>query len=312
MKERTIAQLGEFGFIERVAQKIRVDKSVVHGIGDDAAVLAWTKDKYLLFTTDMLVENVHFRREEASFLQIGRKALGVNISDIAAMGGIPTYAQVAVGMPPNLLLSAADELMRGISALAKEFDINVTGGDTVRSEFIVLCISLLGEVRRRDLTLRSGAKEGDLIFVTGRLGGSRKLKQFNFIPRIKEAQEIIKQFRPTAMLDVSDGLASDLCRLCESSQAGAVIFEQMIPLSPGAFVQNALYDGEDFELLFTMSLENARKFYQESLMLPGKGVPAISCAISCIGRIVQKKEGLTIIDQQARVLPLEQKGFKHF
>ncbi len=296
-----LQKIGEFGLIERMAKKIKTDKSVICGVGDDAAVISYTKDKYLLFTTDMLVEGVHFRRNEASFSQIGRKALAVNISDIAAMGGVPKYAVVSAGFPKELCLRAVDDIMHGINTLAKEFGINIVGGDTVQANKIVLCVSLIGEVKKHNLTLRSGAGVGNLIFVTGSLGGARRLKQFNFIPRVKEAQDIIKKFRPTALIDISDGLASDLQRIAEQSKVGAIIFKQLIPISQGASLESALYEGEDFELLFTMSLDSARKFYKKE-KLP----------IACIGKIVEKKRGLTIIDKKARVSPLKQKGFKHF
>ena len=287
--------------IERIAGKLATDKSVICGVGDDAAVISYTKDKYLLLTTDMLIEGVHFRRRDATFAQIGRKALAVNISDIAAMGGIPKYAVISAGFPKELRLRAVDDIMRGITTLGKDYGINIVGGDTVRANKIVLCVSLVGEVKKRDLTLRSGAKAGDLIFVTGSLGGTRGLKQFNFIPRVKEAQNIIKSFRPTALIDISDGLASDLQRIAQASKVGAVIFEQLIPVSRGASIQSALYDGEDFELLFIISLDSARKFYKRGRF-----------PITCIGKIVEKKRGLTIIDKKAKAHPLKQKAFKHF
>jgi len=281
---KTLSQIGEFGLIERIAKKIRADKSVVCGIGDDTAVISYTRDKYLLFTTDMLIEGVHFSRKEATFAQIGRKALAVNISDIAAMGGVPKYAVISAGIPKALCLRAIDDIMYGINTLAREYKINIVGGDTVRSNKIVLCVSLVGEVKKRNLVRRSGAKVGDLIFVSGALGNSRRLKQFNFIPRVKEAQAIIKKFKPRAMIDLSDGLVSDLQRIAKQSRVGA-----------------ALYEGEDFELLFTMSLKSARKFYKKGKF-----------PITCIGKIVDKKEGLAIINKKARPRPLKQKGFRHF
>jgi thiamine-monophosphate kinase len=297
----TLREIGEFGLIERIAKKIITDKSVICAIGDDAAVISYTKDKYLLFTTDMLVEGVHFRTKEASFFQIGRKSLAVNISDIAAMGGIPKYAVVSAGLPNKLSLRAAEDIMRGMQALARAYGVNIVGGDTVRANRMTLSVALIGEAKKRNLTLRSGAKCGDLLFVTGSLGGARKLKQFNFIPRIKEAQQIIKRFRPTAMIDLSDGLAGDLQRLAGQSRVGAVIFEELIPVSRGASLASALYGGEDFELLFTAPLGSARKFYKNDKF-----------PITCIGKMVERKKGLTIIDKRAKSRSLKQKGFRHF
>lgn len=298
---KMLSRLGEFGLIAHMAKSFKADKSVIRGIGDDAAVIAYTKEKYLLLTTDMLIEGVHFRRKGTTFAQIGRKSLAVNISDIAAMGGVPKYAVVSVGLPQTLHLRAVEEIVRGINTLAKEYAINIVGGDTVRSNKIVLSISLIGEVKKEDLTLRSGAKAGDLIFVTGSLGGSRRLKQFNFIPRIKEAAEIIKRFKPTALIDISDGLVSDLQRIAEQSKVGAIIFEDLIPVSAGASLASALYEGEDFELLFTIPLQFARRFYKKRKF-----------PITCIGKIVERKSGLTIINKRAKVSSLRPKGFQHF
>ncbi|MBN3039354.1 MAG: thiamine-monophosphate kinase [Candidatus Omnitrophica bacterium] len=299
--EKKLYQIGEFDLIERIARKFNISKSVVKGIGDDTAVISYKKDRYLLLTTDMLVEGVHFSRRGANFFQIGRKSLAVNISDIAAMGGIPRYAVISAAFPRATPLSIIDNIMRGIGSIAEEFKVDIVGGDTVRSQSIILNISLLGEVKKGFLILRSGAKAGDLIFVTGNLGNTRRLKQFNFIPRVKEAQDIIKRFRPSSMIDISDGLVSDLHRIARESSVGAVIFEQMIPLAPQASLNQALYDGEDFELLFTMPLESARKFYKEQIS-----------PLSCIGKIVEKKKGLTLIDKKAGVSTLKEKGFKHF
>ncbi|MFH1045864.1 MAG: thiamine-phosphate kinase [Candidatus Omnitrophota bacterium] len=296
---KTLKQIGEFGLIERIAKQLTTDKTVIRGIGDDAAVISDSGDSYLLFTTDMLVEGVHFTRREASFYQIGRKSLAVNISDIAAMGGIPTYAVVSCGLPAALPLSAADEMIRGISTLAKEFGVNIVGGDTVRSPVIVINIALLGKVKKNELVLRSGAKVNDLIFVSGTLGNTRRLKQYNFIPRLKEARYLVKQYKPSSMIDLSDGLASDLRRISEQSRVGAVLFEELLPLAPGATARGALYDGEDFELLFTLPLERVRALYAKR---------ALPDFCTCVGKIVTRKEGLTLIDKKARQITLTLKG----
>jgi len=298
---KTLKQIGEFGLIEKFAKKVKVDKSVFCGIGDDTAVISFSKDKYLLLTTDMLTEGTHFRIGHAAYYQIGRKALAVNISDIAAMGGVPNYALVSIGIPEKLNSRAVDSIMRGINDLACEYKINIVGGDTIRCAKLTLSISLTGTVKKHSVVLRSGARPDDLIFVTGSLGNSRILKQFNFIPRVNEAQDIIKKYKPTAMIDISDGLASDLKRITEASCVGAVIFSKLIPRSHGASIRSALYEGEDFELLFTVPLKFARKFYRQDKF-----------PITCIGKIVNKKEGLSVIDRNAKLKKLKNKGFKHF
>ena len=185
---KKLQDIGEFGLIKRIADKEKIsDKDVVVGIGDDTAVLKYKKNLYLLLTTDMLVEDVHFNQKATPF-QIGWKALAVNISDIAAMGGIPKYGLVSLGLKKNTSLKFVDELYRGIKTIAKRFDVQIVGGDTVSSSKLVINIALTGEVEKKYLTLRKGAKIGDKIYVTGRLGGSIIGKHLSFIPRVKEAR----------------------------------------------------------------------------------------------------------------------------
>jgi thiamine-monophosphate kinase len=302
---KTLHNIGEFGLIERIAKSVRTDASVIKGIGDDCAVLKYTKDKYLLFTTDMLIEDVHFTRKEATFFQIGYKAMAVNLSDIAAMGGIPKSAVVSGGLPCNLKLNQADEIQQGINFAAKKFGVNIVGGDTNRSDKIILSVALLGEIEKKNLVLRSTARSGDLIFVTGSLGGSRKKKQFSFIPRIKEARLLVKECKPSAMIDLSDGLASDLERICQASKVGALIYPDLIPLSVDAKgISSALYDGEDFELLFTLPISKAKTINH---LFARANFP-----ISCIGQIKPRGSEIKIVNKKGQVRKLEKKHFRHF
>ncbi len=297
----TLPTLSEFELIKKFKMRTKISKSRVYkGIGDDTAVLR-TKNKniYQLFTTDMLIEGEHFTLSETSAFRIGRKAMAVNISDIAAMGGLPTCAVVAVGLPAKLAGSFALSLYKGMEALAEKFGGSIVGGDTNRSEKLIVSVALLGEVSRRSLVLRSGAKPGDLLFVTGRLGGSLVSKRhLTFIPKVKEAQFLTQNFKIHAMMDISDGLASDLRRLTEASGVGAVIDARKIPKSQNVKgVREALTDGEDFELLFALSAKEARRlkgnFYQ-------------------IGQIKKKSAGLKFIDEKGRAKPLTFFGYDHF
>jgi thiamine-monophosphate kinase len=254
-----ISQIGEFGLIDALRKYVPAGRNVIKGIGDDAAVLPYTKDKYLLFTTDMLVQDVHFaRRMEAA--AIGHKALACNISDIAAMGGLPTYAVVSIGLPKDLNVRWVKDVYKGMAALAGQFGINIVGGDTIKSDKIIINIALLGEVEKKYLVTRSGAKPKDWIFVTGALGGSLQSgRHLTFIPKVNQARFLVEKFKPTAMMDISDGLAGDLNHILTASKVGARLDHQSIPMHKGVSLKHALSDGEDFELLFTLPLAKSKK-----------------------------------------------------
>jgi len=308
LKMKELETIGESGLIRQIRNATRVSNpAVLIGIGDDTAVIRGCSKKDILFTTDMLVEGVHFRLSEASSYQIGRKALAVNLSDIAAMGGWPTVAVVAVGLPPNLSLKFVRDLYRGMRDLASCFHVAIVGGDTNRSEKLVLSVALLGEVKKNKAIRRSGAECGDVIFVTGPLGGSyTSKKHLNFIPRLKESRFLTRHFKIHAMMDLSDGLASDIHRLCEESGVGAILSREAIPTSP--FAKNrdaALSDGEDFELLFTLSPKEAARLTLYSLERNiGPFWP--------VGKIVSKRQGIKITEPGRDAKDLLEKGFDHF
>ncbi len=305
-RNKKINDIGEFGLIKHLAKLIKIDKNVICGINDDAAVLKYTKNKFLLFTTDMLIEGVHFTRGMPPE-SIGHKALAVNISDIAAMGGVPLHAVVSLGLPQDLNITFIDKIYKGIVRLAQEFKINIVGGDTNKSKVIIINISLLGEVERKFLVLRSGAKEGDLIFVTGKLGRSFITeKHLNFTPRVKFARNLVKKYKPSAMIDISDGLVLDLSHILQLSGRGAVIYEKLIPRVKNASLKQALYDGEDFELLFTMPKNRA------SLFLNNFRKIEYGISVSLIGEIILKNNKVLLVDRFNRVRQLAIKGFTHF
>ena len=301
-----IKDIGEINFIKSVAKRAAADSSVVKGVGDDAAVLKWTKDKYLLFTCDMLVENVHFRLRDAKPFEIGWKALGRSISDIAAMGGVPRHAVVAIGVRPETPVKFLDNIYKGIRALADKFRINIVGGDTSRSQITVIDISLVGEVEKRNLVLRSGARTGDLILVTGAIGGSLKGKHLNFTPRLAEARRIVGNFKVNSMIDISDGLILDMWRIIDASRVGARIYKNAVPISKEAdSFEKGVRDGEDFELLFTMAPKEARRFFKTALA-------DMATPVTLIGEVVDKKYGYNIVKEDGREEKLRVEGYLHF
>ncbi len=259
---KTISSVGEFGLIDILKKYSPVSKNVIKGIGDDTAVLPLSKNKYLLLTTDMMAENVHFTRR-MNPIHVGHKALACNISDIAAMGGLPTFAVISLGLPSQLRVSYVEDLYKGMKVLANQFGVNIVGGDTIKSDKIIINVALLGEVERKYLTTRDGAKANDWIFVTGPLGGSFKSgRHLTYMPRIEQARFLVKNFKPSAMMDISDGLGGDLNHILKASQVGAKLNQTSIPLHKNVTLKEAMSDGEDFELLFTINPLKARRLIQ--------------------------------------------------
>ena len=302
-----LKRLGEAGLIERLAKNFRAGRDVIKGIGDDCAVIRVSKKKYLLVTIDMLLEDVDFKFKEAAPFQIGWKSLACGLSDIASMGGVAKYAVVSLGLPDKLNVEFIDELYRGIKTLAKKFDVEIVGGDTNSSKKLVIDVAVLGFVEADKVALRSGARPGDIICVTGMLGGSyRSKRHLTFTPRLKEARYLVSNFKIRSMIDISDGLSTDLNHIAKESGVGACIYEELIPVSKDAKgVNAALNEGEDFELLFTMPLGEARRLARKNLELN-------SVKITQIGEILDKKIGVKIIGRDGRVSDLKPKGFSHF
>lgn len=296
-----LSQLGEFGLIELLKKYKGSGAAVVKGIGDDTAVVPLDARRYLLLTTDMLLEGVHFTRRMLA-RAIGRKALACSISDIAAMGGVPRYALVSLGVPGNLPWAFVRDLYKGMDALARQFGVAIIGGDTIKSEKIVINVALTGEVRKKDVVCRSGARPGDQIFVTGPLGNSLASgRHLKFTPRIKESQHLVRHAKPTAMIDISDGLAADLGHILEESKVGAVLEAAKVPRRVGANLRQALYDGEDFELLFTVSPSKAPllKRQKEFQFYP-------------IGEIVPHVRGLLLRNKSGALTKITPRGYTHF
>ena len=253
-----VSQLGEFGLIDVLKKYAPVSKAVIKGIGDDAAVLPYSKKEYLILTTDMLSEGTHFTRRMPP-QAIGHKALACSISDIAAMGAWPTFAVVSIGIPKNLSVRFIRDVYKGMQRIARDFNVSIVGGDTIKTDQIVINVALLGLVEKKYLTTRDGARAGDWIFVTGALGGSLKSgRHLNFSPRLAQARFLVEKFKPNAMIDISDGLGGDLNHILKASRVGARLDDASIPRHKGVSLSRALNDGEDFELLFTLSPIKAR------------------------------------------------------
>jgi len=298
-----LSDLGEFGMINRIKKQVKKSSSVIRGIGDDTAVVSISSEKYLLLTTDMLLEGVHFTKKIPA-KAIGHKAIATSISDIAAMGGNPQYAVVSLGVPASCSWQFVSGIYQGIKKTAKEFRMTIVGGDTVQSSKIIINVALVGTVDKNHVIYRSGARKGDHIFVTGPLGKSLSSRwHYRFVPRITQAQYLVKRNKPTSMIDISDGLAADLGHILTESRVGAILEESFIPLRANANLNEALYDGEDFELLFTLPALQAQKL--QSRVKNGY-------LFYHIGKIVDRKEGLQIKTAKGVLKKIEVKGYMHF
>jgi thiamine-monophosphate kinase len=262
---------GEFDYIRWVRQQTPASPHVLIGPGDDTAAVRISPGAPCLVTTDMLLEGSCFLLQEAGPRLVGRKAMAVNLSDIAAMAGKPVAAVVSVGLPRQGGRALAEELYRGLREVADAFETALVGGDTNSwNGPLVISVTVLGEPTGTGPVLRKGAQPGDWLFVTGPLGGSIRGKHLSFTPRVREAMTLHSLVTLKAMIDISDGLTADLNHLCEESGCGAVLYEHAIPVSADAHAMNdprpplehALSDGEDFELLFAVSPQQGQELSQ--------------------------------------------------
>ena len=298
----SLSSIGEFGLVDILRSKSSYSLDVIKGIGDDTAVAKMSPEKKLLITTDMLIEGVHFTRDLAPGA-IGYKSICCSISDIAAMGGIPKYAVISMAMDPSVQIDFILKIYQGMKKAASKFGVNIVGGDTVKNKNLVINVALTGEVCTGNVVYRNGAKVGDKIFVTGRLGDSLSSGwHLKFIPRVEESQYLVKKHKVSSMIDVSDGLVPDLGHVLKQSNVGAVLYEKNIPLRKNAGLDNAYYDGEDFELLFTVSPKEAKKILSQK-----------KYKFYYIGEVVKKNNGLLSvnIEGDARKINMK-KGFVHF
>ncbi len=341
MESRTeIGKIGEFGLINRLKNEVRAtNDSTVMGIGDDAAVIDHGED-YLLMSTDALVEGVHFDLSYAPLRHLGYKSMVVNFSDIAAMNGRPYQVVVALGLSNRFSVEAVEELYAGMKLACSNYGVDLVGGDTTTSRSgLFISITVLGKVDKDKITYRKGASDRDLICVTGDLGGAfmglqvleREKQVFSANPdmqpdlstkayiverqlkpeaRLDFVQELTKlEVVPTSMIDISDGLASELLHLCKASGLGARIFEEKIPVDNMTYetarefnldpITAQLNGGEDYELLFTIG----QKDYEKIRNHPD---------ISVIGYMEGPGEVPVLVTLQGNQVPLQAQGWNHF
>jgi thiamine-monophosphate kinase len=328
-----IEQLGEFTLIDMIKQDtINKADCVVIGIGDDAAVVKTTPEHLQLVTTDMLVEKVHFDLKTTSGWQLGYKAIGVNLSDIAAMGGVPRHVVISIGMPKEMTVGFVVSLYDGMKEICREFDVNIVGGDTVASPHgLVINVTVIGEVEPALLQRRSGAKVGQLVVVTGDLGDSGCGLDFLMkgdwqecafaLPLVTKhltpqpqvvAGPLLAKLGSTSMNDISDGLASEINEIASASQVGMRIYGDEIPFSEelveGArwlgksALEYALYGGEDYQLVFTIDPEQFKLIAQVDMKI----------RLTVVGEVTEQSQGVLLVAGDGSTCALKAKGYNHF
>lgn len=333
----SIAQLGEFGLIDHLTKKFEINQpSTLKGIGDDAAVLDF-KDKKVVVSTDLLIEGVHFDLAYMPLKHLGYKAVVVNISDICAMNAKATQITVSVAVSNRFPLEALEELFDGITHAAAEYKVDVIGGDTTSSQKgLIISITAIGEADEEEIVYRNGAKETDLLVVTGDIGAAymglqvleREKQVFQVNPNSQpdldaytylierqlkpEARKDVRtllhalEIKPTSMIDISDGLSSEIMHLCKQSDIGCNLYEDKLPLDPQLIsvceefdidsTTVAINGGEDYELLFTIAMDDFEKI---------KANPNFSI----IGHMTEKSEGIHLVTRANTKIALKARGW---
>jgi thiamine-monophosphate kinase len=285
---KTLRDIGEDALIDRLVGLVPRHEDPAAGPGDDCAVIDQGFPTLLLLKTDALVEHIHFL-PGAPARAVGWKSVARVVSDFAAMGGKPEHFLVTLALPPETEVGWVEDLYRGIGNCLEKFGGFLAGGETSgvpSGSAAVISIAATGSVLRENLVLRSTARPGDVLFVTGLLGGSIHGKHLDFTPRIREAAWLVENFKPTAMMDLSDGVAKDLPRLAAASGCGFALDESKLPLTPGCTPAQAVGDGEDFELLFAMDESSAADLL--------KGWPFPDLPLTRIGEMVEAGEGMSL------------------
>jgi thiamine-monophosphate kinase len=333
----SLSQLGEFGLIDHLTNQFEITQaSTLKGIGDDAAVLDFT-DKKIVVSTDLLIEGVHFDLAYMPLKHLGYKAVVVNVSDICAMNAKPTQITVSVAVSNRFPLEALEELFAGINLAAKTYKVDVIGGDTTSSQKgLIISITAIGEASAEELVYRNGTKVNDLLVVSGDLGAAymglqvleREKQVFQVNPHSQpdleaysylierqlkpEARTDVRtllhalEIKPTSMIDISDGLSSEILHLCKQSEVGCNLYEEKLPLDPQLIsvceefqldsTTVAINGGEDYELLFTVKMDDFDKL---------KGNPNFTI----IGHMVESAEGMHLITRANTKIPLKARGW---
>ncbi|HRX10343.1 MAG TPA: thiamine-phosphate kinase [Draconibacterium sp.] len=339
MKQTNIAELGEFGLIDRITKNIKIkNSSTVKGVGDDAAILEYA-EKQIVVSSDLLTEGIHFNLMYVPLKHLGYKAVVVNLSDVCAMNAIPKQVVVNIALSGKFSVEAVEELYSGIHLACEKYGVDLVGGDTTSSlTGLTISITVLGEVEKENVVLRSGAKPTDLLCVTGDLGGAymglQLLERENEVFKVNENMQpqltgfdyilerqlkpearidILSAFKklgikPSSMIDISDGLSSEIHHLCKNSNLGCNIFEDKIPLDfqtkKMAEEMNinplvaALNGGEDYELLFTLPLSDYEKVKNDP-------------DFTIIGHMTEVAEGVNLITGAGSAIPLVAQGWEH-
>ena len=341
MDKRTeITELGEFGLIDKITKNITNKNNTTKiGIGDDAAVIDGGKD-YLLLSTDMLIEGVHFDLSYMPIQHLGYKSISINVSDIAAMNGSPEQVVVSLGLSNRFSVEAVEKLYEGMKFACKDFNVDLVGGDTTSSPAgLIISVSITGRVEKDKVALRSKVEKGDIICATGDLGGAYiglqvlerekqvflanpdmqpDLKKYPYIAgrqlKPEARMDIIHELaelnvRPKAMIDISDGLASELYHLSKQSDVGFFIYEDKLPIDKQTYdtavefnidpITCVMNGGEDYELLFSISQEDFEKL---------KNHPDIHF----IGYAAEKEKGINLVTKNQNVVPIKAQGWDHF
>lgn len=338
IKKTSVSELGEFGLIDHITKSFRNNnKSTISGVGDDAAVIEYSDNRYRLLSTDMLIEGIHFDLSYSPLKHLGYKAVSVNVSDICAMNGIATQITVSIAVSNRFSVEAIEELYSGIKLACENYKIDLVGGDTTSSKSgLVISVSVLGEVEKKKISYRNGANINDLVVVTGDLGAAylglqilkrekeiflsnpgvqpdlqgndyalqRQLKteaRFNFV-KVLDDLDII----PTSMIDISDGLTSEILHLSKHSDVGITIYEDKLPIDYTTMnlakdlnlnpIFCALNGGEDYELLFTISQDHYDKLKKD-------------VDFTIIGHVTDKKEGNNFITKDSTSHPITAQGW---
>ncbi|MBO9699142.1 MAG: thiamine-phosphate kinase [Sporocytophaga sp.] len=339
-KRTELSDLGEFGLINRLKEKVVLrNPETQTGIGDDAAVIE-NRNELTLVSTDILAEGIHFDLTYTPLRHLGYKAVAVNVSDIAAMNGIPKQIVVGVALSNRFSLEAIEELYEGINQACEDYKVDLAGGDTTSSRSgLVISVTVLGEAKKEEIAYRSGAQVNDLICVTGDLGGAyiglqlleREKQVFKqdpeMQPQLSDKEYVVRRqlkpearmdvtydlkelkIKPTSMIDISDGLASELLHICKASNVGARIYEDKLPVDSMTFdtarefnldpTTVALNGGEDYELLFTVNQSAFDKI---------KNHPDITI----IGHITDNSDGVQLITGGGNFFPIKAQGWAHF
>ena len=285
---KTLRDIGEDALIARLIGLVPRGENPAAGPGDDCAVIDHGGPTLVLLKTDALVEHVHFL-PSASARAVGWKAAARVVSDFAAMGGKPEHFLITLALPPETPVEWVEDLYRGIGDCLRKFGGLLAGGETSSvptASAAVISVAATGSVVREQLVLRSTGKPGDVLLVTGNLGGSIHGKHLDFTPRLRETTWLTTAFKPTAMMDLSDGLAKDLTRLAAASGCGFIFDESALPLTPGCTPAQALTDGEDFEILFTLDAERVPALVE--------AWPFPDLPLTHIGQLVKSGEGISL------------------